>query len=81
MTKKVLRIYSVKGKLGGKAIYFKVVGDKHPFICKEWCTVKLIGQYTLNEKNEISANFSEYFSKHVLPHLTGQRSRTRDLGE
>lgn len=76
MTNKVLRIYSVTGKLGGKTIYFKVVGDKHPFICKEWCTVKLIGEYHLNENIEISADFSEYFSKHVLPYLTGQQKRT-----
>ena len=76
MTKKVLRIYSVTGKQGGNAIYFKVFGDKHPFMCKEWCTVKLIGEYTLNEKLEISADFSEYFSKNILPYLTG-RARAR----
>lgn len=73
MPKKVLRIYLVTGKQGGKAVYFKVVGDKHPFICKEWCTIKLIGEYTLNEKIAISQDFSAYFSKHILPYLTGKQ--------
>jgi len=80
MSKKVLRIYLVTGKQGGKAVYFKVVGDKHPFICKEWCTVKLIGEYVLNENIEISADFSEYFSNHVLPYLTGKQSKKGGLG-
>jgi len=77
MSKKVLRIYSVTGKYGGKAVYFKLVGDMHPPLFKEWCTIKLIGEYTLNENIEISANFSEWFSKYVLPYLTGKQSKKR----
>jgi len=77
MTNKVLRIYSIKGKHGGKAIYFKLVGDEHPVIFKERVIIKLIGEYTLNEKIEISEDFNEYFSKHILPYLTGQQSKMR----
>ena len=69
-----LRFYLLTGRHGEKAIYFKIAEEKHPFMCKEWATIKLIGEYTLNKENETSADFNEYFSKHILPYLAEKQS-------
>ena len=69
-----LKFYFLTGRHGEKAIYFKMAEEKHPFMCKEWNTIKLIGKYTLNKENETSADFNEYFSKRILSYLTKKQS-------
>jgi len=67
--KKKIRFYLEKGIEGEKAIYFKLVGEKQPFRCKTYCKLFLIGEYVLNENEELTEDFKDWFSKYILKKL------------
>ena len=67
--KKKIRFYFEKGREGGKAIYFNLIGEKHPFRCKEYGKLLLIGEYVLNENEELTDDFKDWFSRYILSRL------------